>query len=147
MKKVRKGKKILISAIVIFIAIIVLVVVLVVNKSKNKNENQTPTETDTVISLPDTNYSDMEVSNNRKEYLADQDKTMVSLSILNTTNENVSNEKLNAILIGSDENVLGQMETYIQTLDAGDQYNISVVLKGNLTGTKLIKLEKVTDNQ
>ena len=144
MKKVRKGKKILISAIVIFIAIIVLVVVLVVNKSKNKNENQTPTETDTVISLPDTTYSDMEVSNISMEYLADQDKTMVSLSKLNTTNENVSNEKLNAILIGSDENVLGQMRTGTNTdLEVGQQCEISVIYKGNMTATQRIKLEPI----
>ena len=78
---------------------------------------------------------------------ADQDKTMVSMSILNTTTQKVEDESLNAILIGDNENVLGQMETWIQSLSAGEQYDISVILNGNLTGTKLIKLEKVTNNQ
>ena len=81
------------------------------------------------------------------EYLEDQDKTMVSMSILNTTTRKVEDESLNAILVGDDENVLGQMQTWIQSLGAGEQYDISVILNGNLTGTKLIKLEKVTDNQ
>ena len=78
------------------------------------------------------------------EYLKDEDKTMVSMSILNTTDTKVEDESLNAILIGSDENVLGQMQTWIQSLDVGEQYDISVILNGNLTGTKVVKLEKVT---
>ena len=94
--------------------------------------------------MPDTTYSDMEVKNIYMEYLKDEDKTMVSMSILNTTDTKVEDESLNAILIGSDENVLGQMQTWIQSLDVGEQYDISVILNGNLTGTKVVKLEKVT---
>ena len=76
------------------------------------------------------------------EYLKDEDKTMVSLSINNTTDQKVEDERLEAILIGADENVLGSMETWIQSLDVGEQYNISVILNGDLTATQLIKLEK-----
>ena len=67
---------------------------------------------------------------------------MVSLSINNTTDQKVEDERLEAILIGADENVLGSMETWIQSLDVGEQYNISVILNGDLTATQLIKLEK-----
>ena len=144
MKKVRKGKKMLIFAAIVLIAIIVAIV-LIVNKVNKKKNNEEPKEIiDSAIALPDTTYSDMQVNNINMEYLSDQDKTMVSMSILNTTNKKVEDESLNAILVGNDENVLGQMETWIQSLDVGETYNISVILNGNLTGTKLIKLEKVT---
>ena len=65
----------------------------------------------TAISLPDTTYSDMEVTDIYMEYLDSEDQTMVSMSILNTTSNLVENESLNAILIGADGNVLGQMQT------------------------------------
>ena len=147
MKKVRKGKKMLIFAAIVVIAIIIAVV-LIVTKVVNKKSDDTQTGTEeSVIALPDTTYSDMQVNNIYMEYLADQDKTMVSMSILNTTTQKVEDESLNAILVGDNENVLGQMETWIQSLDVGEQYDISVILNGNLTGTKLIKLEKVTNNQ
>lgn len=145
MKKVRKGKKILIVALIIAIVVIIAIVLIIKNVvNKNKDEEQPKTTQEEVITLPDTTYSDMQVNNINMEYLSDQDKTMVSMSILNTTNKKVEDESLNAILVGNDENVLGQMETWIQSLDVGETYNISVILNGNLTGTKLIKLEKVT---
>ena len=145
MKKVRKVKKMLMFATIIVIAIIIAIV-LIVTKVVNKKSDDTQTgNEESVISLPDTTYSDMQVNNIYMEYLADQDKTMVSMSILNTTTQKVEDESLNAILVGDNENVLGQMETWIQSLSAGEQYDISVILNGNLTGTKLIKLEKVTN--
>lgn len=145
MKKVRKGKKMLISLIAIVAIIVVVFAIVAITKAVKKNkENQSQEGQETAISLPDTTYSDMEVKNIYMEYLKDEDKTMVSMSILNTTDTKVEDESLNAILIGSDENVLGQMQTWIQSLDVGEQYDISVILNGNLTGTKVVKLEKVT---
>ena len=145
MKKVRKGKKMLISLIAIIAIIVVIFAIVAITKAVKKNkENQSQEGQETAISLPDTTYSDMEVKNIYMEYLKDEDKTMVSMSILNTTDTKVEDESLNAILIGSDENVLGQMQTWIQSLDVGEQYDISVILNGNLTGTKVVKLEKVT---
>ena len=145
MKKVRKGKKMLISLIAIVAIIVVVFSIVAITKAVKKNkENQSQEGQETAISLPDTTYSDMEVKNIYMEYLKDEDKTMVSMSILNTTDTKVEDESLNAILIGSDENVLGQMQTWIQSLDVGEQYDISVILNGNLTGTKVVKLEKVT---
>ena len=145
MKKVRKGKKMLISLIAIVAIMVVVFAIVAITKAVKKNkENQSQEGQETAISLPDTTYSDMEVKNIYMEYLKDEDKTMVSMSILNTTDKKVEDESLNAILIGSDENVLGQMQTWIQSLDVGEQYDISVILNGNLTGTKVVKLEKVT---
>ena len=145
MKKVRKGKKMLISLIAIVAIIVVVFAIVAITKAVKKNkENQSQEGQETAISLPDTTYSDMEVKNIYMEYLKDEDKTMVSMSILNTTDTKVEDESLNAILIGSDENVLGQMQTWIQSLDVGEQYDISVILNGNLTWTKVVKLEKVT---
>ena len=135
----------LISLIAIVAIIVVVFAIVAITKAVKKNkENQSQEGQETAISLPDTTYSDMEVKNIYMEYLKDEDKTMVSMSILNTTDTKVEDESLNAILIGSDENVLGQMQTWIQSLDVGEQYDISVILNGNLTGTKVVKLEKVT---
>ena len=135
----------LMSLIAIVAIIVVVFAIVAITKAVKKNkENQSQEGQETAISLPDTTYSDMEVKNIYMEYLKDEDKTMVSMSILNTTDTKVEDESLNAILIGSDENVLGQMQTWIQSLDVGEQYDISVILNGNLTGTKVVKLEKVT---
>ena len=147
MKKVRKGKKMLITAIVVIAIVILICAIVAITKVVKKNkDNKVQTEDEVAISLPDTTYSNMEVKNIYMEYLKDEDKTMVSMSILNTTDKKVEDESLNAILIGSDEDVLGQMQTWIQTLDVGEQYDISVILNGNLTGTKVVKLEKVTSD-
>ena len=37
------------------------------------------------------------------------------------------------------------MQTWIQSLAVGEQYDISVILNGNLTGTQTIQLQPVTD--
>ncbi len=145
-RKVRKGKKMLGIILIAIIAIIILVVAIVlIVRNVNNNEETTGEEQQSVIPLPDTTYSDMEVSNIYMEYLDDQDQTMVSMSILNTTQTAVENESLNAILVGADGEVLGQMQTWIQSLGVGEQYDISVILNGNLTGTQSIQLQKVTN--
>mgnify|MGYP001041803718 CR=1 FL=1 len=54
----------------------------------------------------------------------------------------VKDENLDAILIGPDGNVLGKIQTFIKKLDVNEQYDISVVLKGDLTSAQQIKLEK-----
>ena len=145
-RKVRKGKKMLGIILIAIIAIIILVVAIVlIVRNVNNNEETTGEEQQSVIPLPDPTYSDMEVSNIYMEYLDDQDQTMVSMSILNTTQTAVENESLNAILVGADGEVLGQMQTWIQSLGVGEQYDISVILNGNLTGTQSIQLQKVTN--
>lgn len=145
-RKVRKGKKMLGIILIAIIAIIILVVAIVlIVRNVNNNEETTGEEQQSVIPLPDTTYSDMEVSNIYMEYSDDQDQTMVSMSILNTTQTAVENESLNAILVGADGEVLGQMQTWIQSLGVGEQYDISVILNGNLTGTQSIQLQKVTN--
>ena len=145
MRKVGKGKKMLGMLLVAIIAIVILVVAVVlivrnVNKDKTQEEPQ-----QTVVALPDTSYKSMEVTNVSMEYLDSQDETMVSMSILNTTDNPVENESLNAILVGADGEVLGQMQTWIQSLAVGEQYDISVILNGNLTGTQAIQLQPVTN--
>ena len=143
MKKIRKGKKML---ILIAIAVIVIIVaILIITKIANKKPETPGTSAEgqqQVIPLPETTYSEMEVRNIQMEYLKNNNETMVTMSIYNTTSNKVEDENLDAILIGPDENVLGKIQTYIQKLDVGEQYDISVILKGDLTSAKQIKLEK-----
>lgn len=146
-RKVRKGKKML-GIILISIVVLIIVIVAIVMIVRKVNEGSEPTDQEqqqTAIPLPDTTYSDMQVSNIYMEYLDEQDQTMVSMSILNTTQNAVENESLDAILVGADGEVLGQMQTWIQSLGVGEQYDISVILNGNLTATQSIQLQKVTN--
>ena len=142
MKKVRKGKKMLI--LIAIANVVIVAVIFIIAKVVNKNTEKTGTtgEEQQVIALPETTYSDMEVRNIQMEYLKNNNETMVTMSIYNTTSKKVEDENLDAILIGPDENVLGTIQTYIQMLDVNEQYDISVILKGDLTSATQIKLEK-----
>lgn len=138
MKKMRKGKKML---LILLIAIVVIIAtILIVNIVKKQKEPVEPEFKDEIIPLPETVYSDMQVKNIQMQYLRDQDKTKLSMTIDNTSNKKAVNERLDAILIGPNENVLGTMETWIQELAVGDQYKMEVILKGDLTATTQIKL-------
>ena len=138
MKKMRKGKKML---LILLIAIVVIIAtILIINTVKNLNKPVEPEFKDEIIPLPETVYSDMQVKNIQMQYLRDQDKTKLSMTIDNTSNRKAVDERLDAILIGPNENVLGTMETWIQELDVGDQYKMEVILKGDLTATTQIKL-------
>ena len=141
MKKMRKGKKMLIICIILIIAIIAAIFIInnVVNKGPGKDRNENENQ---VIQLPETTYSDMEVKNLQMEYLKNNNETMVSMEIHNTTNHKVEDENLDVYLVDSDEQVLGQILTSIDVLGVGEQYNISVVLHGDLTTTTRVKLVK-----
>lgn len=144
-RKTRKGKKMLTILLIAIVAIIIVVVAIVLIVRKVGQE-QTPVEPQqTVVLLPDTTYKSMEVTDVSMEYLDSQDQTMVSMSILNTTDTPVENESLNAVLVGANGEVLGQMQTWIQSLAVGEEYDISVILNGNLTGTQSIQLQPVNN--
>lgn len=145
MKKIRKGKKKLIIT-VIAIVVAIIAVILIVNIIKKNQEKQMPTETEKqqVIPLPETTYSDMKVTDIQMEYLKENDETMITFRINNTTSAKVENKKFNAILIGNDENVLGQMgPIVINSIDKGEEQEFSVIYKGDLTSTKQIKLKEI----
>ena len=142
MKKMRKGKKLLLILLIVIVIAIAAVFIVknIVNKIPGGTEQ--PEYVPVVIPLPETTYSDMQVKNIQMEYLKDNNETMVSMEIHNTTSNKVENENLDAILIGPDGNVVGKLQTYIENLDVGEQYDISVIYKGDLTSTQQIKLEK-----
>lgn len=139
MKKIRKGKKILLILLAVVVA--ALVIWGIVSIVKNVNEPEEP-ETNIVVQLPETTYSDMEVKNIVMEYLRDQNKTMVSMEFHNTTQNKIENDHFTAMLIGENENLLGQLPTWIDVLDVGEQYKVEVILSGDLTATKQVKLVK-----
>ena len=141
MKKIRKGKKMLIILLVAIVVIVAAIFMIkgIVNKLPGV---ETPEEIPQIIALPQTTYSDMEVKNIEMEFLKNNNETMVTMEIHNTTKNSVANENLDAILIGPNENVLGKIQTYIQKLEPGEQYDISVIQKGDLTAATQIKLIK-----
>ncbi len=147
MKKVRKGKKMLITFIAIIIAIVVIITIVVVNKNKKGKTEDSTQEEEQVVPLPETTTeSGMDAQKIYMEYLKDQDRTMVTMRIINNTSKKVADEEFNAILIDGDENVLGQMRTGTNTdLDVGEECEISVIYKGNMTATQRIKLEPIQE--
>lgn len=141
MRKIRKGKKMLL--ILLIVVVVALAAVFIIKGIINKGPGGgTVDERPQIIELPQTVYSNMEVKNIEMEYLKNQNKTMVTMEIHNTTETTVENEKLDAILIDANENVLGQMTTSIKKLAPGEQYDISVILAGDLTSAVQIKLIK-----
>ena len=140
MKKMRKGKKML---LIFLIAIVIGIVGFVVFKfvGNIQQEPETPqVEEEVIVPLPETTYSEMQVRNVQMEYLKENNETMISMEIDNTTDKVVEDEFLTVVWIGEDENVLEQMDTWIQRIAPGEQYKISVIEKGDLTSTKQIKL-------
>ena len=144
MKKIRKGqKKILIILLAIIVAVIAIVLI-VKNVNKAPGTQDPQIEYEPVIQLEDTTYSGMEVRNIQVKLLKDNDEgrgeTVLSMEIHNTTTTKVINEKFTAVLIGPNEEILGQMPTSITELDVGQQFNTQVILDGDLTAVKQIKL-------
>ena len=130
MKKVRKGKKMLITfiaGIVILIIAIVIIVNIVKNKKNNNQVEEAPQEQ--VTELPETTTeAGLEAQNISMEYLADNDQTMITMRVINNTSAKVPDEEFNAILIDGDDNVLGQLRTGTNTdLDVGEECEISVI--------------------
>ena len=140
MKKMRKGKKMLIICLIGIV--VVIAAILIINNVVNKEPGKTGEEENLIIQLPETTYSNMEVKNLQMEYLKDNDETMISMEIHNTSDKKVEDEDLDVYLVGPDEQILGQILTSIEVLDLGEQYNISVVLHGDLTTTTHVKLVK-----
>lgn len=142
MKKNLNVKKLLI--ILLIIALIIIGAVFIVNKVINK-EPETPEipEKQPIFQLPNTTYSEMEVTNIVMEYLEDNNQTVIRFNINNTTDSKVQNQKFTAVLIGPNEEVLAEMpNTYIQDLAVGQQHAVEVIYGGDLTSTKQIKLIK-----
>ena len=146
MKKVRKGKKMLITMIVAIIAIILAIVVIVnVAKKKSEKPSSDAEEQQQIFELPETKTeSGMDVKKISMEYLKNNNQTMVTMRITNTTGKKVKEENFKAILIDGSDNVLGSMPTGTSVdLDVGGQCEVTVIYSGDLTATQRIKLEKI----
>ena len=146
-RKIKKGKIIAVAIALVVIVIAVVLVVKFVNKDtedgkKGQAGQQQQKEEAVVYDLPDITYSEMQVTNIEMEYLEDNNETMVSMIINNTTENAVENESLTAYLIDGNGETVGQTKTFISSLAPGGQYSITVILKGNLTSTAQIKLQK-----
>ena len=138
----KKRSKKRIFLLIIVIAIIAVIITIVVNSNKNKTKEEDNNQSNPLYDLPDTSYSNMEVKYVQMEYLKDNDETMVSFQIDNTTNLKVTNEMMNVLFINDNGEVLGTMQTQIDELDPGDQTNVSLIYKGDITATTVINLEK-----
>lgn len=141
MRKKNK-KKLLLLLVTLVLIIAVIVIIINVNKNKNKTKTETPSDTNPVYDLPDTSYSNMEVKYVQMEYLKNMNQTMVSFQINNTTTTTIENENVNILFINDNGEVLGTMTTLINKLAPGEETAVSVIYKGDITGTTVIKLEK-----
>ena len=141
-RKLRKEKVIIVLVAIVVIIVLVVGIVLLVKHKNGKDGKEGTVEQAVIYDLPDITYSEMQVTNIEMEYLKNNNETMVSMIINNTTNNTVSKESLTAYLIDKDGKTLGQTRTYIESLAPGEQYSISVILKGDLTATTQINLQK-----
>ena len=138
MRKKNKKKLLL---LVVTLLLIIAVIVIIINVNKDKTKTETPSDTNPVYDLPDTSYSNMEVKYVQMEYLKNMNQTMVSFQINNTTTT-IENENVNVLFINDNGEVLGTMTTLINKLAPGEETAVSVIYKGDITGTTVIKLEK-----
>ena len=138
MKKLNKSKILLLVIIAVVAIIATIVIISIVNKGPKE-----PIDPDIqqIIPLPETTYSNMEVKNIEMEYLKNNNETMVTLEIHNTTSEPIiEKEKFDVIWVGPDGEALGQLPTSISNLNVGEVIEISVIMQGDLTATQQIKL-------
>lgn len=145
MKRERKNKRIKKAILIVCLVIAVIAIILILVKVLNKNNDDSINidgEQRELYTLPDTSYSGMEVSNVEMEYLKEDESTMVTMRITNTTNLKVENENFTAVLLNSNGDVLGSVPTSIETIEAGGVYEVSVVIRGDLTSATQVKLEK-----
>ena len=138
MRKKNKKRLILLAILLVIIA----VVIVIVNVNKNIKNPETSKDTNPIYDLPDTSYSNMEVKYVQMEYLKNLDQTMVSFQVNNTTTKTIENENVNVLFINDNGEVLGTMTTLINKLDPGEETAVSVIYKGDITVTTVIKLEK-----
>ncbi len=142
-QKSEKKLKTIIIMVVLLIIIVVAIVLIVKNRKKEETPPATTNQPEMVGTvLQDTTYEQMQVKNIVLECLEENNETMVSMVIVNTTKRNVQQEKLTATLIDEDGKQLGSIRTLIDSLPSGGEYSISIVLKGNLSETKNIVLNK-----
>ena len=149
MKKVRKGKKMLITFMVA-VVVLIIAIIIIVNVTKNKKNNKPSDEVaQEVTELPETTTeAGLEAQNISMEYLADNDQTMITMRVINNTSAKVPDEEFNAILIDGDDNVLGQLRTGTNTdLDVGEECEISVIYRGDMRATKRVKLDAISESQ
>ena len=140
MKKMRKGKKMLLIMLVAIIAIIAIAIIINLVKKEPSTPGGSEIQYEPVVQLKETTYSVMEVKNIQAKYLKDNNETVLSMNIHNTTTEKVENNNYIAILIGPNEEILGQMDSVIPSIDVGQEINTQVVYDGDFSAVKQIKL-------
>lgn len=140
-RKLKKGKLMMIGAIAVVILFIIIAIISAIKSKENKVVEGGEVKESELL-LPDTTYSDMQVTDINMQYLEENDETMISMIINNTTENTVDDENFTVTLLNEKDETLGQMPTYMQHLEPGEQYSISIVLKGDLTSTAKIVLQK-----
>lgn len=140
---VKKTKKNKLIFIIILIILIIVGIIIFINKNKDKHSEMNEEKQTTQYELPDTSYRDMEVKDITMEYLEENAQTMVTMLIVNNTQNSIEDQSLNAYLINENGDIIGQTETYIASIEPNGEYSISVILKGDLTSTTQIKLEDI----
>lgn len=124
------------------ILIIVLVAVIIINVNKRKTPS-VPDEGNQVYQLQDTTYNGLEITNVMMEYLPNNNETMITFQINNVSAQKVEQEQVQTLLVNANGEIIGKILTMISSLDVGKQQSSSVILKGDLTSTTQMKIEKM----
>lgn len=124
------------------IIIIIVIAIIVINVNKEKTPN-VPDDGQEVYQLQDTTYNGLEITNVMMEYLPNNNETMITFQINNVSTQKVEQEQVQTLLVNGNGEIIGKILTLISSLDVGKQQNSSVVLKGDLTSTTQMKIEKM----
>ena len=124
------------------IIIIIVIAIIVINVNKEKTPI-VPDDGQEVYQLQDTTYNGLEITNVMMEYLPNNNETMITFQINNVSTQKVEQEQVQTLLVNGNGEIIGKILTLISSLDVGKQQNSSVVLKGDLTSTTQMKIEKM----
>ena len=139
MKKKLNIKKLLL--ILLILAVLIGAAILIILNVGQEEPEKPVEQPEPIIQLPETTYSNMQVTNIQMQYRKDQNKTVLSFDIFNTTDKKVEEQIFETVLIGQDDEIIGRMSyVHIQSLAVGKQHAFEVIYSGDVTATKQIKL-------
>ena len=137
MKKISITKVFLV--LIVVAAIIGGIVFIIKNNQENLNDNNQDK-----VNLSNNDFSNLTAKGLDLKYIAEEEKTILDLKIENTTDEIVENETINVQLLDEQDEIVSEIQIYIESLEPKTQYSQPIELMGDLTQLiKKIQLKKV----
>ena len=139
MKKELNSKK-LFSALIV-ISLIIAMIIVIVAKITNNDEGEEKISQSSADSASD--FENLQPKDIELKYNEENDITYVSYKIQNTSEQEVTAQTINVTALNEDDNIMFQVQIYIDVLAAKEEYSGNYEIDGNFTEiVKKLKLEK-----